>query len=172
MHRLFATTLFAALFQAFFSLPSPAAAQEQRFIGQFRDWVLYTYVDDGDKLCFITSEPTDQDGNYTRRGPPAPLVTRLPGDPPTVEVSYQPGYSYLADSDVTMRIDDNSYTLFTQGEHAWANNGDDDGIVAAMKAGQRMTVRGTSTKETWSEDSYSLLGFTRAYNAMVEACAG
>jgi hypothetical protein len=35
-----------------------------------------------------------------------------------------------------------------------------------------MTVRGTSTLSTYSLDTYSLLGFTAAYDAMVEACTG
>jgi hypothetical protein len=31
-------------------------------------------------------------------------------------------------------------------------------------------VRGTSVKGTFSLDTYSLLGFTAAYQAMVDAC--
>jgi hypothetical protein len=31
-------------------------------------------------------------------------------------------------------------------------------------------VRGTSTRRTYSLDTYSLLGFTAAYEAMVNAC--
>ena len=41
-----------------------------------------------------------------------------------------------------------------------------------MKRGTDMTVRGTSTRNTFSLDTYSLLGFTAAYDAMIEACAG
>ena len=40
-----------------------------------------------------------------------------------------------------------------------------------MRRGTDMTVRGTSSKNTYSLDTYSLLGFTAAYDAMVEACA-
>jgi hypothetical protein len=35
-----------------------------------------------------------------------------------------------------------------------------------------MTVRGTSAKGTFSVDTYSLLGFTAAYQAMTDACRG
>ena len=41
-----------------------------------------------------------------------------------------------------------------------------------MKGGNDMTVRGTSTRSTYSLDTYSLLGFTAAYEAMVAACRG
>jgi hypothetical protein len=41
-----------------------------------------------------------------------------------------------------------------------------------MKRGTDMTVRGTSVKNTYSLDTYSLLGFTAAYKAMIDACTG
>jgi hypothetical protein len=40
-----------------------------------------------------------------------------------------------------------------------------------MKRGNDMSVRGTSVKDTYSVDTYSLLGFTRADEAMVAACS-
>ena len=39
-----------------------------------------------------------------------------------------------------------------------------------MKAGSDLTVRGTSTRDTFSLDTFSLLGFTAAHQAMVQAC--
>jgi hypothetical protein len=61
--------------------------------------------------------------------------------------------------------------LFTRGEHAWTKSEDaDQALIGAMKQGSDMTVRGTSTRETYSLDTYSLLGFTAAYDAMVDAC--
>ena len=43
-------------------------------------------------------------------------------------------------------------------------------MIAAMKRGSQLKVRGTSTRDTYSLDTYSLLGFTAAYNAMLNAC--
>ena len=63
--------------------------------------------------------------------------------------------------------------LFTRGEHAWTKSEDaDQALITAMKRGADMTVRGTSVRNTFSLDTYSLLGFTAAYDAMIEACAG
>jgi Invasion associated locus B (IalB) protein len=88
------------------------------------------------------------------------------------EVSVQPGYSYLEGSEVEVTIGGRTFSLFTRGEHAWTKSEEaDQALISAMKAGNDMTVRGTSTRRTYSLDTYSLLGFTAAYQAMVEACS-
>jgi hypothetical protein len=89
------------------------------------------------------------------------------------EVSVQPGYSYREGSEVEVTIGGREFSLFTRGEHAWTKSEDaDQTLIAAMKGGNDMTVRGTSTRGTYSLDTYSLLGFTAAYEAMVAACRG
>ncbi len=148
-------------------------AAEQTFVASYRDWSLFTYQDGGNRMCFIASEPTRRDGNYTRRGDPALLVTRLPGQADSSEVSMQPGYTFQEGSSVRVVVDGNQrFEMFTQGEYAWTRGpADDQALIAAMRAGIELSVRGTSTRETWSEDTYSLLGFTAAYNAMQQACS-
>jgi Invasion associated locus B (IalB) protein len=147
-----------------------APAQGQ-VVETFRDWSLYVHEDADGKLCYIASPPSNQEGNYTRRGQAAAFVSRLPTRPPKEEVSLQPGYSYKQGSDVDVVVDDSSrFTLFTQGEHAWAREGEDPALIDAMRRGRSMTVRGTSTRDTYSLDTFSLMGFTAAYSAMLEAC--
>ncbi len=149
----------------------PASAQTPRFIGTHSDWTVYEVSDSRGKVCYIASEPTNQEGNYSRRGSPAALVARLPGDPPSEQVSVQPGYAYRKDSAVDVEIEGRDFELFTEGEHAWARtDADDQALIDAMKRGVRMTVRGTSTRGTYSLDTYSLNGFTAAYEAMRGAC--
>ena len=152
--------------------PQALAAAEQTFVANYRAWSLFTYQDGNDRMCFIASEPTRKDGNYTRRGDPALLVTRLPGQADSSEVSMQPGYTFQDGSTVRVVVDGNqSFELFTQGEYAWTRGAaDDQALIAAMRAGIELTARGTSSRETWSEDTYSLLGFTAAYTAMQQAC--
>jgi invasion protein IalB len=154
-------------------LPMLALAQTPQFLGTFRDWNVYAFTENGNKICYMASEPTKQEGNYTRRDNPAVLVTRRPGPKVVDEVSVQPGYSYLDGSEVEVAIASNKFMLFTRGEHAWTKSEDaDQALITAMKRGADMTVRGTSTRNTFSLDTYSLLGFTAAYDAMIEACAG
>ena len=150
-----------------------AAAQSPQFLGSFRDWNVYRFEDGEQAICYMASEPKKQEGNYTRRGSPAVLVTRRPGPRVVDEVSVQPGYSYMDGSEVQIEVDRNRrFMLFTRGEHAWTKSEDaDQALIRAMRGGTDMTVRGTSTRNTFSLDTYSLMGFTAAYEAMVEACS-
>ncbi len=92
----------------------------------------------------------------------------------TDEVSVQPGYNYLEGSNVSVSVGGKVFTLFTRGgPHAWTKNDDEDrALIDAMRQGEAMIVEGESSKRTSSKDTYSLLGFTKAYNAMVAACSG
>ncbi|MEO1090410.1 MAG: invasion associated locus B family protein [Pseudomonadota bacterium] len=150
----------------------PAVAQQQ-FVAAYRDWSLFTYEDGDRKLCFIATEPTNQDGNYNRRGDPAMLVTRVAGRAGPGEVSVQPGYAYKEGSEVRVVVDGNrTFQFFTQGEYAWSRGAaDDEALIGAMRSGINLTVRGTSTLDTWSEDTYSLLGFTAAAEALTRTCS-
>ena len=77
------------------------------------------------------------------------------------------------DSSVEVKVDGRPFKLFTDGEHAWTRTNDEDRtLIAAMKGGVSMTVRGTSIRDTYSLDTYSLSGFTAAYDAMRAACSG
>src|SRR5687768_11233183 len=97
-----------------------------QFIGSHRDWNVYKFQDDDATICYMASEPKKQEGNYTRRGDPAVLVTRRPGPRPLVEVSVQPGYTYQDGSDVEIQVDRRKFLLFTRGEHAWTPREEDD----------------------------------------------
>lgn len=158
-------------FLALFAAASPAMAATPRFIGTYQDWNVYAVEDSNGRLCYAASEPKKEEGNYTRRGAAAVIVAKLPGDAPNEQVSVQPGYPFKANSDAQVSIDDRGFKLFTKGEHAWANSArEDELMIAAMKRGSELKVRGTSTRDTYSLDTYSLMGFTAAYNAMLNAC--
>ena len=55
-----------------------AAAQTPEFLGTHRDWNVYAFTENSEKICYMASEPKKQEGDYTRRGNPAVLVTRRP----------------------------------------------------------------------------------------------
>jgi invasion protein IalB len=151
------------------ALPTPLHAADA--VASFKDWSLYVHQDKNGRLCYIASAPTKQEGTFSKRGQPAVMVAKLPSAPPNEQVSVQPGYTYKAGSDVGVTIDTNKFTLFTQGEHAWAKtSADDRSLIGAMRKGSSIKVTGTSTRNTTSNDTYSLSGFTAAYNAMRDKC--
>lgn len=150
----------------------PAQAQDVTTLGKFRHWTAYTYDEGGgNKVCYIASQPQKDEGNYTRRGEIYAIVQHRPAEGTRNVFSIDAGYSYQDDSDVTVSIDGTrTFTLFTHKETAWASDEDDARLVEAMKAGGTMVVKGTSSRGTQTTDTYSLMGFTNAYNSINREC--
>jgi hypothetical protein len=162
-----------AVFLLSLGMTGGALAQTPYSLGSYTDWNVWELNEGSQKICYIVSEPKKQSGTYTRRGKPAVLVTRRPTPSVTDEVSVQPGYTYLEGSSVALSVGSNQFTLFTRGAHAWTKDeSEDTQLIQQMKRGETMVIRGESSKNTTSEDTYSLLGFTKAYEAMVAACSG
>ena len=167
--RLVAGCLLAML--AYAAFPATTAAQTPKFLASHRDWTVYLVEGERGRVCYIASEPTKQEGTYKARGNPAVLVALLPGEPPSEQVSVQPGYSYRKGSSVELSIANRRFELFTQGEHAWARtDADDKALIDAMRKAGSMVIKGTSVRDTTSTDTYSLGGFGAAYEAMRDAC--
>ena len=148
-----------------------SAAAQQRSLGTFGDWTAVVDGSGSKKLCYVGSVPKKAEGKYTSRGDIHFLVTHRPADKVTGEVSVATGYTYADGKDAALDIDGKAFKLFTRGDNAWAYDAAGDReIVAAMKAGRTMIVRGTSTRGTVTTDTYSLAGFTAGMKAIDEAC--
>src|SRR5690606_16579589 len=111
------------------------------------------------------------EGNYTSRGAIHAMVTHRPGEQRTDEVSIQAGYTYQDAAMVDVEVGSVKVQLFTQGDSAWAMDKETDKkLVQAMIKGSTMVVQGVSSRGTNTKDTYSLAGFTRAYQTINEAC--
>jgi hypothetical protein len=148
----------------------PAGAQNPKPLGSFGDWQALTFEEDGKAGCYVIAEPARKEGNYTSRGAVYALVTHRPADDKLNVFTIIAGYTFKEGSEVTLEIGQQKFSLFTQEGMAWAADDDDPRIVDALKKGAGMVVRGVSSRGTDTTDTYSLMGFTRAYNAMGEAC--
>ncbi|WP_374763192.1 invasion associated locus B family protein [Yunchengibacter salinarum] len=177
-----ALTLVTVLKRTFATLPllamiaSPALAAEKReLIGSFRDWDAIQSVNDkGQKTCYILSSPKDTEISRSgaRRGDIYMTVTHRPAYEVTGEVNVVVGYPLRAGSEMSVSVDGkHSFRLFTEGNGAWTYDPQDDAdLVKRMKAGLKLVARGVSHRGTRTADTYSLSGFTAAYNAISKAC--
>ena len=148
-----------------------AAGPEPRLLSVHRDWQAYVFEEKGQPVCYMASQPIKAQGDYTKRGEIFAIVTHRPGDNSRDVFSYVTGYTYKKGSKVSLRIGSNSYTLFTHGDTAWAEDEKTDhAITKAIKAGSQMTVVGTSSRGTRTTDTISLRGSTAAYNAISQSC--
>lgn len=148
-------------------------AKAAKLISQSGSWKAFINTENGKKICFIGSEPKKSTGKYSKRGDAYVLVTHRPAERARNVVSISAGYTYKPSSEAVISIGDQSFNLFTDGGAAWAYDAKaDKAITRAMKAGLVMIVRGTSARGTRTTDTYSLKGFTKAYNAIGKACKG
>jgi invasion protein IalB len=150
---------------------SAALAQAPQPIGDFGNWQALTFVEEGNTGCYMLSEPDRMEGAYKSRGEVYALITHRPADNTRDVVTIIAGYDFKPKSEVTVQIGGEKFALFTDGGMAWALDAEQDrALVDAMKNGSSMVVLGVSTRGTKTTDTYSLSGFTKAYNSISDAC--
>ena len=163
---LLALALFGLLADA-----GPAAAQKVERLGDFNDWAAFRFVENGNKACYIASKPKKHEGKYQERGDIYALVTHRPAEKRRDEVSFIIGFKFKPDSDLQVSIGNKKFTLFTKDDGAWTANAEQDqAMVKSMIRGSTMVVRGESWRGTKTKDTYSLRGFTKAYNTINNSC--
>ena len=52
-----------------------AMAAEPQLLGSFRDWNAFSYEENGNKVCYMSSRPKKDEGNYKQRGDIYVLIT-------------------------------------------------------------------------------------------------
>ena len=168
--RKFTLWLFVGLLAAVAGLPQSAQAQDAELIGRFGDWDAYTRGTAGNRFCYMVSKPKEA-SLPSRRGEIFFLVWHRPDQKEFDVVQVDIGYPFKPGSEVEVRIGGDSWNLFTRDESAWTYKpADDTALVAALRKGSRMSVKGTSSRNNPTTDSYSLKGTSAAYSAIGKAC--
>ncbi len=149
---------------------TPAHAQDAELIGRFNDWDAYTRGSGASRFCYMVSKPKEA-SLRSRRGEIFFLVWHRPGQKEFDVVQVDIGYPFKDGSEAEVKIGNESWALFTRNESAWTYKpSDDTAVVAALRKGSRMTVKGTSSRGNPTTDSYSLRGTSAAHSAINKAC--
>lgn len=149
-----------------------ASTAEDRDLGSFRDWNALSFSENDNPACMMWSEPKQSSGEPDDRLEVFLFVTHRPADKRLAQVSFETGYAFAEDSEVEIEIGDARYTLYTNGTTAWTNDPQIDlELVAAMRAGQKMTIKGSGAAGVKTTDTFSLFGFTAANKAIDQACS-
>ena len=62
--------------------------------------------------------------------------------------------------------------MFSKGRFAWVvDDKDEIKLISTMKKASRLMIIGNSEKGTETTDHYSMMGFTKAYNAAKKNCS-
>ena len=127
----------------------------------------WNFVKEND-YCYIGSLPVNSDiPEGKKRGDVYILVYRINNNPETI-IQINSGYPYKNEESVNVKIDKNNYEFYANEDSAWTNK--DKEVVYAMKKGVKLTVSGISSRGTKTVDTYTLNGFTDAYNKLTKDC--
>ena len=147
------------------------SAQEIKKIGKYKDWDAMVVSDVEGKVCFAQSSPKVQSPKSNKRKAKL-FVTFRPEDNISNEVSVTPGYEFNSKNSVIAASGKSKFKFdIMQQGFAWiADNKIEIKMISRMKKGSRIMVTGYNQNGSQTIDHYSLLGFTKAYNASKRAC--
>ncbi|MBM3556132.1 MAG: hypothetical protein FJX47_11335 [Alphaproteobacteria bacterium] len=158
-------------------MAAPALAQQPnvpKSIGSFDAWGAFVHAERGQKTCYAASKPIGPAAADPKRPPPYVMVTfRNGAKPVSDEVSVFAGYAFKRDMAVTARIGQREFSMFAHGDSAWnRDSASDRAMIQAMRSGKDLTVNGMNARDQKVSDGFSLMGFAKAYDAVVKECRG
>jgi invasion protein IalB len=162
---------------ALMALPASAADTDEvdsrgepSLEGAFNDWSLYGLQENGNLTCYLSSGLERSSDNVARKHPAVVLITNRPSEGRRGIVTVDPGYIYEDGSAVLMTIGRRQFHLYTKGGQAWAEDADDQQIIAAIRGGSTLVVTGRMKGGPATTDTFSLRGFGTALVALDRAC--
>ncbi len=148
------------------------SAQEIKKIGKYKDWEAMVVSDTDGKVCFAQSLPILQAPKTNKRDAKL-FVAFRPNDNIKNEVSVTPGYEFNKSNSVVASSGKNKFKFDIKEQgFAWiADNKIELKMIKQMRKGSRIMITGYNQQGSQTIDHYSLLGFTKAYNASRKACS-
>jgi hypothetical protein len=149
-----------------------ANSQEVKKVGKFKDWETMVITEQAGKVCFAQSVPVLQAPKSNLREARM-FVSFRPGEKISNEISITGGYEFNNKNSITATSGKSKYKFdITQEGFAWiADNKLENKMIKTMKKGSRIMITGYNQKGSQTIDHYSLLGFTKAYNAAKTSCS-
>ena len=154
------------------TLVSQANTEEVKKMGTHKDWETYVINTEQGKVCFTQSKPVLQAPKSNPRDARL-FITFRPGEKIINEISITAGYEFNTKNSITATSGKNKYKFdIAQEGFAWiTDNKLENKMVKTMKKGSRIMITGYNQKGSQTIDHYSLLGFTKAYNATKANCS-
>ena len=149
-----------------------ANSQEVKKVGKFKDWEAMIIVEQAGKVCFAQSVPVLQAPKSNKRDARM-FVSFRPGEKINNEISITGGYEFNNKNSITATSGKSKYKFdIAQEGFAWiADSKIEKKMIKTMKRGSRIMITGYNQKGSQTIDHYSLLGFTKAYNAAKTSCS-
>tara|TARA_B100001057_G_scaffold497180_1_gene600640 strand:+ start:1311 stop:1838 length:528 start_codon:yes stop_codon:yes gene_type:complete len=154
-------------------------AEEQLSGKNFNDWSTFS--------CFMASQAIKMEAfkngerlSSVNREIGRFYVTKNKSNENKIESTFYAGYPLLAGSQATLKIDEKkSFILFSHPdpsnsqdkEYAWVHPDQDIQLIKALKKGNKAVVEATSHTNKVTKDTFSLSGFSKAYENLQKTCS-
>ena len=163
-------TFFKLLILIFFSF-NFSQAEDLKKVAKFKDWEVIMISDEISKVCFAQSKPVLQSPKKSERESRL-FVTFRPLEKISDEVSTTSGYEYNSQNSIIASSGKSKYKFdIAQDSFAWiSSNKIEKKIIKRMKKASRIMITAYNKSGSQTIDHYSLMGFTKAYNAAKKSC--
>tara|TARA_B100000959_G_C14936809_1_gene606068 strand:- start:340 stop:843 length:504 start_codon:yes stop_codon:yes gene_type:complete len=152
-------------------LTSTIFAEEPKSIGKYKNWETFVYTDGKGKVCFAQTIPLERAPKNFKREASRLFVTFRKSEKVKNEISVTSGHEYKSSS-VMVKTGKNEFSLFSQGSFAWLIDGEEEyNLIKTMKKASKLSVNALAKNGSKTKDLYSMMGFTKAYNAARKSCA-
>ena len=160
------------IFIIFITTFASQVSAEVKKMGSHKDWTTYVMNDETGKVCFAQSKPVLQSPKKNTREARL-FISFRPGEKITNEISVTAGYEFNNKNSVIAQSGKNKYKLdLIQDNFAWMTGTKlEIKMIKTMKRGSRIMITGNTQNGSSTIDHYSLLGFTKAYNATKANCS-
>ncbi|MFC4167646.1 invasion associated locus B family protein [Teichococcus aestuarii] len=142
---------------------SPAQAQQAQrpqALGTFQDWTAATHQEGKQKVCYAFARAENRQAAIL-------TVTHRPQG--RDQVALRAGHSYPRNAEVTVTVGSTELDFYTAQDNAFAREGAK--AVAAFRAGAQAVAKGPGAQgRGTTSDTFSLSGFTAAYEAISKEC--
>ena len=151
---------------------SKTFAEDLKKIGKYKDWEVMVMSEQSGKVCFAQSIPVLQSPKTIKREARL-FVSFRPVDKITDEISVTSGYEYNTQNSIIAKSGKSKYKFdISQEGFAWiADSKIEKKIIKKMKKASRIMITGYNKSGSQTIDHYSLMGFTKAYNAAKKNCS-
>ena len=171
MYQKFINSLYISFIIILISF-SARSAEDLKSIGKFKDWETFTVTESDNKICFAQSIPILRAPKKFERNPSRLFITFRPSKDIKDEVSATSGYTFQKEKIVKAKTGKKTYDFFSQEEFAWIlDTEEEQRFIKAMKKASRVMIIGRTEKGKQTIDHYSLMGFTKAYDAAKKNCS-
>ncbi len=150
---------------------SNSFANTPKSTGKSKNWESFTAETDQGKICFAQTLPTRRAPAAVKRDKSKLFVTFRPSENIKDEISITSGHAYKV-STVTAKSGKRSYSFFSKENFAWIlDDQEEKKFIQLMKKATDVIVKARTVKGAETTDHYSMMGFTKAYNAAKKNCS-